>query len=87
MKYRIHNEWKIKKIFNVKPCNLVEEGKWAKGLRLRWLDGTGMDLRCLGVRRLRLKAFHRTEWAVVLGGGRLRTCTRYNTMEFNEMLF
>jgi hypothetical protein len=44
------------------------EGRRDRGRhRLRWIDDVEDDLRKLGIKRWRMKALHREEWASIIG--------------------
>jgi hypothetical protein len=55
---RMEDGQMVKKLFKEKPV-----GRRQGRPRLRWTDGVEADLRAVGVRRWRLEAVDRIEWA------------------------
>jgi hypothetical protein len=56
---RMEDEKMVRKLFKEKLGGRRRKGR----PRLRWIDVVGADLRAMGVRRRRLKAADRVEWA------------------------
>jgi hypothetical protein len=59
---RMEDRQMVKKLFKENPGGSRRQGR----PRLRWIDDVEADLRAMGLRRWRLKAVDRTEWAGIV---------------------